>query len=225
MKKVKSHQRINETITAPLEKPTLKWLAARMPAWATPDILTWVGIIGSILIFLSYALSFYDKNFLWLASFGFFLNWFGDSLDGTLARHRKIERPIYGYFVDHSVDAIGTVLIFLGIGLSPYVQFEFACLALIGYLSLSIHVYLYTSVKGVFQISFAKLGPTEIRLIAIIANTIVYFVGNPILRLSFGEFTFYNLVVLAVSVILFVTFIIQTIIRSTELSRLDRADK
>jgi len=209
----------------PLERPALLWLAARMPAWVTPDMLTGLGLFASILIFVSYCLTNLDRNFLWLASFGFILNWFGDSLDGNLARFRKIERPRYGYFVDHIVDAVSEVLIFLGLGLSPYVRFDLASLTLISYLLLSVLVYITTYVNNVFRVSYVRLGPTEMRVIAILANLVVYFLGTPSFQLpgGLGTFTFYNAVAVVISTLLFAIFCVVAIRQAMELNKLDRA--
>jgi archaetidylinositol phosphate synthase len=220
-----THQRINNILLGPLERPALQWLAERMPAWVTPDSLTGLGLLAAVMIFAGYALTNVDKGFLWLASLGFAINWFGDSLDGTLARHRHIERPRYGFFVDHTVDAFSEVLIFLGIGLSPYVNFNFACLALIGYMLLSILVYITTYVNGVFRISYIRLGPTEMRVIAILANTLVFFAGNPMLRLPFGPLSFYNLVALVLAGLFFGAFIVVTLMQALELAKIDRGEK
>ena len=121
---IKPHQRVNDILLGPLERPALQWLAAHMPAWINPDILTGIGILGAVLIFFSYWLSNALPGFLWVASLGFVINWFGDSLDGTLARYRQSERPKYGFLVDHTVDSFNEVLIALGLGLSPYVTKE-----------------------------------------------------------------------------------------------------
>jgi archaetidylinositol phosphate synthase len=221
---VKSHQRVNDILLGPLERPALLWLAARMPAWVTPDILTGVGLLASVLIFVSYWLTNVNKAFLWLACFGFLLNWFGDSLDGNLARFRKIERPRYGYFVDHTVDALSEVLIFLGIGLSPFVRFDLACLALISYLLMSVLVYVTTYVNNVFRVSYGRLGPTEMRLIAILANIVVFFMDNPTIRLPFnlGTGSFYDIVAVVISVLLFGIFAVVAIQQSIELNKQDR---
>ena len=186
-KDIRKHKRVLDTFTGPLERPLLQWLAARQPAWVTPDILTSVSIFGAFVIFIGFLLTNYSKNYLWLATFGFFINWYGDSLDGTLARFRHIERPIYGFYLDHVSDAFVEVLIFLGLGLSPYVRFDLACLALIGYFLLSILTFVRTCVKGEFTISYGRLGPTEVRLIAVIGNTLVFFLGTvtiPLFSLS-----------------------------------------
>jgi len=220
MTDTKSHRRVNDILLGPLERPALRWLAAHMPAWVNPDILTGVGILGSVVTFFSYWLTNINANFLWLASLGLVINWFGDSLDGTLARYRKIERPKYGFFVDHTVDAMSTPLVVFGLGLSPYVRFEIACLALISYLLMSVLVYIRTYVEGVFKISYGKFGPTEVRLIVIIANTVIYFVGNPVITLWFGAISIYDLIAGIVAALLAVIFVFSTIKQARELAKL-----
>jgi archaetidylinositol phosphate synthase len=218
-----NHVRIINSVLGSVEKKVLWWLAARMPSWVVPDTLTALGLFASVLIFLGYALTIYHKGFLWLASLGFILNWFGDSLDGTLARYRKIERPRYGFFVDHIVDAVDEVLIFIGIGISPYVQFEFALFALIVYLLVSIYVYLATYVNGVFRISYGGLGPTETRVLAILANTFVFFTGNPTFQILSFHLTFYDMVALLMIITGTIIFISNSVITANDLSRVDRA--
>ena len=216
-----SHKRVNDILLGPLERPALRWLAANMPSWMTPDLLTIIGILGAVIILIGYVLSNLNAAFLWLATFGFIVNWFGDSLDGTLARYRKIERPKYGFFVDHTVDAFSQLLIFSGIGLSPYVSFGLAMLALVGYLLMSVLVYVDTYVTGVFKISYGKLGPTEMRAIGIILNIAFLYFGVPIINLSFGQVSIYDLVTLAIALILVSIFLFSTIRRAGELARLE----
>jgi phosphatidylglycerophosphate synthase len=222
MSKVEKHKRENDILLGFLERPALKWLAAHMPAWITPDTLTWIGILASILIFVSYILTNKNAAFLWLASLGFVLNWFGDSLDGTLARYRHIERPRYGFLVDHWVDAISTVLIFVGLGLSPYVDLIVACMGIIAYLLTSIMVYLITYVTGTFQITNAKIGPTEIRLLAILSNTAMFIIGNPTFNLPFfGATSFYTMIVGALALVMGIYFLVNTAIQARKLALLD----
>ena len=217
----KPHKRVNEILLAPLERPALQWLAAHLPDWVSPDVLTVIGIIGSVLIFVAYWLTGIDRNFLWIVNLGFVINWFGDSLDGTVARYRNIQRPTYGFFVDHTVDALSEVLVFVGLGLSPYVRLEVACLALIGYLLMSVLVYVRTYVDGVFKISYAKIGPTEMRLIAMIANTVVYFVGNPVLKLPYGTVSVYNLIGMTIAAALAIAFVVSTVVQAREYAKVD----
>ena len=221
MAEIKPHKRVNDILLGPLERPALQWLAAHTPAWATPDTMTAVGIVGSILIFTGYCLSNVHPAFLWMSSLGFVINWYGDSLDGTLARYRKIERPKYGFFVDHTVDAFSELLVVLGLGLTPYVRFDIACLALIGYLLLSVLVYIRTYVEGVFKISYGKLGPTEIRVLLIIINTFMFFAGSPEVELPFGSVAIIDLLVGAIAAILTAIFIVSSIRHAGELAKLD----
>lgn len=217
-----SHKRVNDILLGPLERPALQWLAAHMPTWMTPDLLTIIGILGAVIILTGYVLSNENAAFLWLATFGFVVNWFGDSLDGTLARYRKIERPKYGFFVDHTVDAFSQLLIFAGIGLSPYISFELAMLALVGYLLMSIFVYVDTYVTGVFKISYGKLGPTEMRAIAIILNIAFLYIEVPTIELSFVQISIYDFITLLIASILILIYIFSTIRRAGELARLER---
>lgn len=221
LSKVESHKRVHNMLLGSLERPLLQWFSARMPLWVNSDILTILGVLGSVLIFFSYWLTNSDKNFLWLANLGFFINWFGDSLDGTLARYRKKERPRYGFFVDHTVDSFSVMLVFIGLGLSPYVRLEVAALAGIGYLLVSILAYINAFVSGKFKISYARIGPTEMRVIAIFINTIVFFFGNPEIGLSFGATSVFNLSVAMIGIILFAAFIVVTFTEAMKWAKLD----
>ena len=151
------------------------------------------------------------------------MNWLGDSLDGSLARYRHIERPRYGFLVDHWVDAISVVLIFLGLGISPYVDLLVASLALIGYLLLSIMVYLITYVTGVFQITNAKIGPTEVRVLAVVLNAVMFFAGNrAIMTVPYlGGISIYTLVTGVLAVAMGIYFLVNTSIHVRRLALLD----
>lgn len=202
MDKIKDHTRINDILLGPLERPTLHWLAAHMPAWVTPDICTVIGTLGALLTLISYGLSNLSPNYLWLASLGFLINWFGDSLDGTLARYRHIERPRYGYYIDHTIDVVCQVMIFLGLGLTPYISFNVASLALISYLLLSVLVYIRTYVVGEFKISYGKLGPTESRAIAVLLNTAMFFFGMQTIVFFQANISLYDLFVAGIALLL-----------------------
>jgi phosphatidylglycerophosphate synthase len=218
MSESQKHERVNDILLGPLERPALQWLAARMPAWVTPDVLTFIGIAGSLITFTAYWATNLSPIWLWAASLGLVVNWFGDSLDGTLARFRKIERPRYGYFVDHTVDALSESLVALGLGLSPYVSFAVAAMALVGYLLMSVYVYVTTYVRGVFKISYGKVGPTEVRVIIIIANAVLYFVGIPTISTAFGTVIVYDLLFGLLAAALIVVFIVSTIREARELA-------
>lgn len=211
MSDMKDHKRVNDILLGPLERPALQWLSARMPVWITPDVCTAIGVLGTVIISLGYILSNMDRNFLWLASFGFVVNWFGDSLDGTLARYRHIERPKFGFFIDHTIDTFCQIMIFFGMGLSPYVSFNIASLALVGYLALGVLAYVRIIVAGEFKLSYGKLGPTEIRVIAILLNTSMYFIGIKTLDWGIAGYSFtlsvYDFVILFIALLLFGFFL------------------
>ncbi len=218
----KKHERINDILLGPLERPALRWLAAHMPAWVNPDVLTGIGVLGAFLIFFGYILAHSSAWYLWLVNLGLWINWFGDSLDGTLARYRHIERPRYGFYIDHTVDSFNIVLVVLGLAFSPYVRFEYAALALVGYLLLSILVYVRTYIQGVFQISYSKLGPTEARALVFLANTYVFFFGNPTVNTLWGQMSIYDVVCLFVAVLLFVMYGVTSMREARRLAAEDR---
>ena len=170
--------RIQTSILNAGEKKVLVWLAKRQPKWMTSDILTYIGTFGSIVIAAGYILATVNINFLWLSSLGFVINWYGDSLDGTLARVRNRQRPVYGYYIDHTVDCINEFLIFIGIGLSGLMHFPLALLILALYFMLTINVSINAHLKKEFRLTYAKLGPTEFRILAIIANTVLTLVPS-----------------------------------------------
>lgn len=219
----KDHKRVNDILLGPLERPALRWLAAHSPAWMTPDKLTAIGTVGAFVIFLGYWASRFNPAFLWLASFGLLVNWYGDSLDGTLARYRNIQRPKYGFFIDHTVDAFNEMLIVLGLGLSPYVTFNIAALALVGYLLMSVFVYVRTFVEGVFQISYGKFGPTEVRVILFLLNTLMFFwISAPEFATPVGSITVYDVLVGLIALVLIALFVANTYRKARELSTIDR---
>lgn len=164
--------RIQTSVLNAAEKKVLVWLAQRQPRWMTSDILTYIGTFGAIVIAAGYILSAWNPAFLWISSMGFIINWYGDSLDGTLARVRNLQRPVYGYYLDHTIDAINEVIIFVGVGLSGLIHLEIALLALVMYLLMTINVSINAHLKKEFRLTYAKMGPTEFRIIMIIINTL-----------------------------------------------------
>jgi phosphatidylglycerophosphate synthase len=166
----KQAARIQTSILNPLEKKVLVWLAQRMPSWVTSDMLTFVGFLGAIVMATGYALANLNLNWLWLSCLGLVINWFGDSLDGSLARVRNTQRKTYGFYIDHNVDVINETIMFVGVGLSPLVNMSFAMFALVAYFMLSIYVYIDCHLKGEMRLTYAGMGPTEFRLILIIVN-------------------------------------------------------
>ena len=213
-KEPRNAQRIQTSLLNPIEKKVLVWLASRMPAWVTSDMLTFVGFLGACIVATGYALSNLNLNWLWLASFGFVVNWFGDSLDGSLARVRNTQRKTYGFFIDHNVDVINECLMFLGVGLSPLVNLTFMMGVLVGYLMLSVYVYIDCYLKGEHRLTYGGLGPTEFRLLAILVNCLfIFFPGLTRIKthivLFHNEFDFGVLdgIAVVVAALLFVIYL------------------
>jgi archaetidylinositol phosphate synthase len=155
------------------EGRVLEWIARRVPARVTPDHMTILGVVAAFGIAAAYVLSNGDSAWLWAASGLLVVHWLGDSLDGTLARVRRAERPTYGYYLDHLVDAVATVVIGIGLGLSPYMLAITGLAVVVAYLVLSINTYLETQAFGVFSLGYGRLGPTEARLGLIAVNTLL----------------------------------------------------
>ena len=166
----RNSQRLNGSPLAAAEKRVLVWLARRIPESISPDHLTLLGFCAQIMAGVGYALS--RENRYWLvAVIGFlFLNWLGDSLDGTLARVRNRLRPRYGFYVDHMVDSFGSLALMGGLALSGYMHPAIAIGLLIAFLLLSIQSYLATYTMGEFQLAFWSFGPTELRILLAVGN-------------------------------------------------------
>jgi phosphatidylglycerophosphate synthase len=202
-------KRIQQNLLAKSERSLLTWLCARMPVWVTPDVLTTIGLAGAVMTMAGYWASTLDQHWLWLAIAGFVVNWFGDSLDGSLARFRKIERPSFGYFIDHSCDGLATLLILTGMGLSPYIRLDVALIALAGYLLLSIHAFLSVRVLGELKLSHLGAGPTELRLLLIALTLAMLALGTQ--PQSFAPVSAFDLFVGGVGIALIILFVVQTI--------------
>lgn len=217
-------ERIQTSFLNAAEKKALIWLAHRQPRWMTSDILTYIGVAGAAICALGYFLSNYNLYWLWLSSLGLVINWYGDSLDGTLARVRQLQRPKYGFFIDHSLDAITVCLMILGGGLSAIFKMEVAMMILIAYLVLSIYTYVCTIIKDEFLLTYGGgFGPTEFRLAIILLNTIVMYTPWVTIRYTlYGyEFGVYDIVGFAIAVILWVMWFVQFLKDRRQLAEID----
>ena len=211
-------KRIQRNVLATAEQRLLNWLCARLPARVTPDALTVLGFCGALAILLGYGLSLWHIAWLWLAIGGYFINWFGDSLDGSLARYRKIERPNYGYFIDHSVDALANLVIVVGLGLTAFIRMDVAMFALGSYLLLSIHTFLAARVTAEFRLSYLAAGPTELRLI-LIAMSLAMFTVSPKAVWGTGLSAF-DLFICGLGAGMLILFVIQTTVTGRKLHAL-----
>jgi phosphatidylglycerophosphate synthase len=191
-----------------------------MPRFVTPDLLTCVGVLGSVLAGVGCACSGFSPWLLLLVVPGMVGNWLGDALDGALARFRQCERPAYGFFIDHCADACSVLLVTVGVGLSPFVRMDCALLVATAYFLQMILSLMVLCVRGVFHVSFGVLGPAEARMGVAAASIVTAIVHRFALKPLLWSFTMGDLIALTVAAILLVSFMASAM---RELARLPRS--
>ena len=161
----KTAQRVQESLLAPLERPTLQWLARNMPSWIGSDTLTLLALVSMAAAGAFFLLAKDDLRWIYGVPVALAFNWFGDSLDGTVARYRNRQRPRYGFYVDHICDCLSVIFISGGMALSGLMSETIALGVIIAYLMLSVEAYLTTYTIGTFHISIGLFSPTELRIL------------------------------------------------------------
>jgi phosphatidylglycerophosphate synthase len=161
-----THVRQHNSLLAASEKRLLIWIAERLPRWINSDHLSALGLAAMAGAGVSFVIAGADPVAgASLVVLCLLLNWFGDSLDGTVARVRDQQRPRYGYYVDHVIDLAGTGLLFTGLALSGFMSPMIATLVVAAFFLVSAETYLATHVRGVFKMAFMGVGPTELRVL------------------------------------------------------------
>lgn len=216
-------KRILDTLTAPWEKPLLIKMAKALPLWVTSDRLTVLGIIASFIIAGGFIALWISPWWIILSNAGFVIHWWADSLDGTVARVRHLEREQYGYFVDHICDTLAIVLICVGLGLSPLVHTGIGLAVAIGYLMMNVYAHVVSYVDRVFRISYGRIGPTEIRIVFIIGTTAFAFWNPALFHINKTIFRAADIIALAIAVIFMLIFIVSSINKAVQLDKADRA--
>lgn len=217
---IEKHKRVQQSILAPLESKSLNFFARILPRWVNSDHLTVLGIVSMFLAGVAYALSQWNPMALHAVNVFIVLNWFGDSLDGTLARYRNKLRPRYGFYVDHILDNFGVLFVLVGLALSGLMSERVAALFLVAYFLVNINIYLATSAFGVFKISFGMFGPTELRLALIAGN--LFLLNKPVVAL-FGEpYLLFDVGGVVAVAVLFAILVVTTIINTYKLYNLER---
>jgi archaetidylinositol phosphate synthase len=203
------------------ERHVLDALCRRMPLWVTPDRLTALGSAGAAIAALGYVGAHWRLECLFVSSLGIAINWFGDSLDGSLARYRRVERPRYGFFLDHSVDAFNGLVFAMGLGLSPFVSMAASLLLLCSYYMLTVYVLLSAHVDRRFPLTKAYVGPTELRLLAIAFNCAIYIVGPLSVSIAGADVSVYSALVALEAIAFIAVFGIEVSITARRLARED----
>ena len=208
----KTARREQTSLLAPLERVCLNWLARNIPPWVKPDHLTLLGLVAMLSAGACYALARWWPAALLIVNICLAINWFGDSLDGTLARARNRQRPRYGFYVDHIIDAFGILFVICGLALSGYMSWVIALAVLVTYFLLSIDVYLATYTIGTFRLSFYKFSPTELRIVLAIGN--IRAMLHPTTRVLGDQQLFFDVgAVIAIAMMAIVVFV--SVIRNT----------
>jgi archaetidylinositol phosphate synthase len=215
----KNAPRLQTSLTASIERKALRYLAARLPQGVNSDHLTLLGLLAMIAAGLTYAAARWWPPALLLVSFWLIVNWFGDSLDGTLARFRNRQRPRYGFYVDHIVDALSMLAALCGLALSGYMSWAVAAAFLITYFLLLIDVFLATYTIGAFRMAYYKLGPTEMRILLAIGNVAVFL--HPRSHL-FGDHLLFDVSTLIATVVLAAITLISIARNTATLYRAER---
>ena len=202
-----AHERINRGLLAEPERRVLRWLAERTPAWVKPDHLTALGVAGAVIVMAGFFAAHLSPFFVILMILGLLLNWYGDSLDGTLARYRRIERPRFGYFMDHSCDLISQTFIFIGLGFSPWFTLCSALLALSMYLLMSSYTYLKVMILGTHQLSYGGMGATELRVAIACWGLMAVWAGPDLTTATYLRYPILDLVTGGMWLLVFAGFI------------------
>ncbi len=214
-------RRINDILLGRFERWALPRMAARLPRWVTPDGLTGIALAGALLSAVAYALAGETLAWLHVASLGLVIHWWGDSLDGTLARVRQIRREKYGFFVDHQADAVSVVLLTVGIGAGSLMRMDVALGICVGVLLLMLLVNMVTIARDVFKISFGGVGPTELRLGGIALNTAAWAVGPQDVAVFGQTWTLFDLLGIGLGALLGVFYVVSAIRETRLIGRLD----
>lgn len=213
---------INTGITAKVEESIKEWVCPRIPSWINSDHLTALGVVAIFIVAAGFILGFYDRIYLLLVVFGLFLNWFGDSFDGSLARYRKKTRPNYGYYIDHMVDAIVIIIFSLGVGISGFVRIDLALLFAIMYMAFMIHVELVTFVQNTFKYSFGLVGPTEMRIFGVFITIYMYLAPVEYFKILHWHISQYDIAFLVMSILMSIVLFISILKKGIELDRIDK---
>jgi archaetidylinositol phosphate synthase len=214
------HVREHGSLLAASERRLLIWIARRLPAGVNSDHLTVLALLAMALAGGAFAAARVAPQALWLVIVALALNWFGDSLDGTLARVRGAERPRYGFYVDHVLDIVGISLLLGGLACSGYMAPLIAMVLLVAYLLVTAEVFLATAAHGVFRMSFLLVGPTELRIVLAIGTLALF--GDPHVDLgALGRYRLFDVGGMVAAAGLVVALVSATIRNTRMLARME----
>ncbi|RJQ45828.1 MAG: hypothetical protein C4534_03945 [Gaiellales bacterium] len=164
---------------AKAERRLIDRLIPKFPRWLQGYHLTLMTVLWSAGVILAGYLARERLGWLWLASAMLFLQWFSDSFDGSLGKHRDTGIPKWGYYMDHLLDYgfMASIIVGYAVLFDGRERFTFFILVpIIG--GFIVNSYLSFAATSEFKITFMGLGPTEVRLMLIILNTAIIIFGT-----------------------------------------------
>ncbi|RBP17162.1 phosphatidylglycerophosphate synthase [Roseiarcus fermentans] len=214
--------RIHNSMLSGPERRLLNWTVENLPEWVTPNMMTSLGVFGGAVVFFACVSANYNLKFAYVAILGLLLNWFGDSLDGSLARMRGLARPAYGFYLDQFADVASHFLLLFGLGLSPFMHLSPALMALLGSMLLMFYDLLQLPFSRTHQLAYFGWGPTELRIV--IAAGFVFESGMGIHSVTspFGTLTLFDLVGMIVFVVAVASVARAFLIDSPRFAALER---
>jgi phosphatidylglycerophosphate synthase len=214
-----SHVRQHRSLTAAAEKRALVWMARRMPAWVNSDHLSALGFMSMAGVGVSFWLAGSHPGIgLPMVVLCLALNWFGDSMDGTLARVRNRQRPRYGFYLDHVLDIAGTTMMLAGLAASGFMDPFIAVVTLVAWLLVTAESFLATFARSLFRMSFGWFGPTELRIL-IVAGALKLLRGATVEPFGFGPYRLFDIGGVCASAGLAVIFVVNAVRNAAALYR------
>lgn len=212
---------INTAITGKAEEKAKEWICPRIPQWINSDHLTILGYIGILITSIGMIFGFVNRWYVTLVPIGLFINWFGDSFDGSIARYRNKGRPNYGYYIDKIIDSVAVITLALGFGLSGFIKIEISLLFACIYLALMSHVDLVVHVQGQSRNAFGLFGPTEIRIIGVLFSIYIFFSKVIYFNIWGNHWTQFDLGMMILTAIMAMILIVSIIKKGVELNKID----
>ncbi|MBI2144156.1 CDP-alcohol phosphatidyltransferase family protein [Candidatus Woesearchaeota archaeon] len=215
-------ERVNNSIVARAEQAVLARLARFVPGFICPDHLTALAFAAALGIGASYWFAYKYRVLFLVAAALYAVHWYSDSLDGKIARERKMQRPRYGHYVDHLLDSVTVAVVLIGLTVSAETLTAAWMWVTSGFLLLMIHAYLKASVTGTFELSIGFLGATEARIIAAAFSILLFFTGNPVLSQWPVPLTLLDITGSAAAIIIWMMLTVQVVTTARKLDREDR---
>ena len=181
------------------EKRFIDYCVPRFPPWIEGYHLTLTTVLWSAGLIFSGYLAKQDIGWLWFASGMLFMQWFTDSFDGALGRYRDTGIPKWGFYMDHFLDFIFMCSILIGYAVlfeGLYRNIFLVLIPIFG--AFMVNSYLSFAATTEFKITFLGMGPTELRLLIIILNTMIIIFGTGFVKKTLPFIPLFTMIALVI---------------------------